>query len=104
VSAYPTPIEDANLAAIRACNLDGFSDHTRHILTGALAVAAGARILEVHFCLPDTRDDNPDRVVSHEPEALAEYVRLTRLAAVALGDGVKKIQPSERENARFRYV
>ena len=103
VSAYPTPPWEAHLGVIRH-GYDGFSDHTAHVLTGALAVAAGARVLEVHFCLPDTSKTNPDRVVSHEPQALADYIRFARLAAVMLGEGVKTIQPSEEANVRFRYV
>jgi len=54
VSSYPTPQEDAQLGAIeviqKATGLTtGYSDHTREIGTGALAVAAGACILEKHL-------------------------------------------------------
>ena len=109
VSAYPTPLADVNLAYLGATRMFhpailGFSDHTAHVLTGALAVAAGACVLEVHFCLRDTSPTNPDRVVSHEPAALAEYIRFARLAATMLGDGIKKVQPSEEANVKFRYV
>ena len=104
VSAYPAPLDELNLAAIREVPLDGLSDHSRRIMTGAFAVCAGARILEVHFCLPETAADHPDRCVSHEPDALKEYVRLARMAGHAMGDGVKRIMPSERENVRHRYV
>lgn len=110
VSAYPTPILDANLSVLwNREDLDGnayytgFSDHTRKVMMGALAVAAGAKILEVHFCLSDTAQDNPDRCVSHEPLHLAEYVRLARLAAVAMGDGIKRVMESEKPYLRHRY-
>jgi len=104
VSAYPTPMADCNLAAIRAEDLDGFSDHTCNTITGALAVAAGAKVLEVHFALTETNPKNPDRVVSLMPWELQSYIAGARLAALALGDGVKKIMPSEAANVRHRYV
>jgi sialic acid synthase SpsE len=104
VSAYPTPLEDVNLGAITRYRFDGFSDHTRRVEMGALAVAAGARILEVHFCLPETSERNPDRCVSHEPADLAEYIAQARTAALIVGDGVKRVMKSEAPNERFRYV
>lgn len=104
VSAYPTPPEDVNLGAIARYRFDGFSDHTKRIWMGGLAVAAGARMLEVHYCLPETAASNVDRVVSHEPGALAAYIAQARQAAVVVGDGVKRIMPSEEASVRFRYV
>jgi N-acetylneuraminate synthase/N,N'-diacetyllegionaminate synthase len=38
----------------------GLSDHTTSTLTGALAVAAGATIVEKHIRLHDTSQDCPD--------------------------------------------
>ncbi len=104
VSAYPTPISDANLAAIwtlgkRFSTRVGFSDHTTSTLTGAFAVAAGARVLEKHFTL-DASAVGPDHAVSLEPAALAEYVRLTRCAYDALGDGRLGVQQIEAEVRR----
>jgi sialic acid synthase SpsE len=111
VSAYPTPLEDVNLAVLwdrdqyeDTAAYQGFSDHTKKVMMGALAVAAGARILEVHFCLPETSKDNADRCVSHEPDALREYIALARKAAIAMGDGVKRVMPSEEKFVRFRYA
>jgi sialic acid synthase SpsE len=110
VSAYPTPFEEANLLAIRGLwTLDdtieiGYSDHTANPLTGALAVAAGAKVLEVHFRLDDTPPDNPDYMVSHTPAGLRSYIWLARRAAEAMGDGVKKVQPSEAKNVKHRYA
>jgi N,N'-diacetyllegionaminate synthase len=73
VSRYPCPIYEVRLEAIRGCkytdygrrmtwlpNCDGLSDHTANVLTGAAAVAAGARIIEAHIRLDDTSPDNPD--------------------------------------------
>ena len=56
VSAYPTPVEEANLATIGelARRLDcviGLSDHTPDTTVATAAVALGAQIIEKHFCL-----------------------------------------------------
>lgn len=104
VSAYPTPLEEANLSAIREIALDGWSDHTANPLTGAFAVCAGARILETHFRLDTTEPTNPDYRVSHSPAGLTNYVWLARQAAKALGDGVKRVMPSEASMVKHRYV
>lgn len=104
VSAYPTPLDETNLGVISRLDFDGFSDHTANPLTGAIAVAAGARVLEVHYCHPDTAKDNPDRCVSLEPGALQSYIWLARRAALMMGDGNKRVMPSEQANVRYRYV
>jgi sialic acid synthase SpsE len=104
VSAYPAPLEEANLGVIARYGLDGWSDHTANPLTGALAVAAGARILEVHFRLDETEPTNPDYVVSLSPGGLRSYIWLARRAAEAMGDGIKRCMPSEERNRRHRYV
>jgi sialic acid synthase SpsE len=76
VSKYPTPLEQLQLRRFRPVAedqgyvdypsnrvtypFDGLSDHTANVLTGAAAVAAGARIIEAHIRLDDTSPDNPD--------------------------------------------
>lgn len=102
VSAYPTPIDQANLSVVRDIVIAGYSDHTRHVLTGALAVAAGAHILEVHFRLDSTYAKNPDFGTALTPAELGEYVANVRLAERMLGDGVKRPQPAEAEMMRYR--
>lgn len=107
VSAYPCPVEQASLAVLRANpyddrRIDGFSDHTRHPWTGALAVAAGATIVEFHARLDDTDPTNADYAVSRTPEEAADYVRHIRLAETMMGTGVKEPQPSEVSMMRYR--
>jgi N,N'-diacetyllegionaminate synthase len=104
VSGYPTPLEQVNLTVLRRWWCDGFSDHTANPLTGALAVAAGAKVLEVHFRLDETATDNPDYPVSLSPGGLRSYIYLARRAAEAMGDGIKRVMPSEEKNRRHRYV
>lgn len=102
VSAYPCPVEEANLGAIEPH--EGYSDHTRMVLTGALAVAAGADYLEVHFRLNTTSESCPDYPVSLSPAELKNYIRWARVAYQMRGTGEKVIQPSERPNLAHRVV
>lgn len=83
VSKYPCPPYELNLHNIK--DFWGLSDHTRHPLTGALAVAAGAEIVETHFRLNDTTPECPDYVVARSPEELHIYIRNIKEAEVLLG-------------------
>jgi N,N'-diacetyllegionaminate synthase len=102
VSAYPTPLDQANVGVAYGAIYDGYSDHTHNVLTGALAVAAGAKIIEVHFRLDDTDPENPDYATALSPGQLKDYVYLIRQAEVMLGDGVKKPQPAEEAMMAYR--
>lgn len=104
VSAYPAPIEEANLARIRAAGLDGFSDHTCHVLTGALAVAAGARFIEVHIRDWATDRGNPDFGTALDPAEFRYYVDHIREAERMLGDGERRVAPSEAAMACYRVT
>jgi sialic acid synthase SpsE len=109
-AAYPCPLSSVNLRVLQmrftcAGNprvFQGFSDHTGDTLTGALAVAAGAEIIEVHFRLDETRKDNPDYLHSHSPNRLVEYVMNVRKTEIMLGDGVKKIEDCEKPLLKHR--
>ena len=107
VSAYPCPAEQIGLAAIRheswgGPRLTGLSDHTRHPWTGALAVAAGAKIVEFHIRLDDTDPSNSDYAVARSPEEARVYVENIRTAEAMLGDGLRGIQPCEEPMLRYR--
>ena len=102
VSAYPTPTEDVNLRAMDTLAevVDGpvgFSDHTTDVETPALAVAAGADIVEKHFTLDSTLP-GPDHEASLEPDELDRAVSLARTAAQARGSGEKQPTEAEQEN------
>lgn len=96
VAAYPVPMAEANLAVIEEIDAVGYSDHTGHALAGALAVASGARILEVHVRLDGTPQECPDYGHSLLPDLLRYYVAAAHECAQLLGDGVKRIMPCER--------
>jgi len=100
VSAYPTPAEQANLAAMATlrdrydCPI-GYSDHTSGNKVAVLAVAAGARIIEKHFTLDNNYSDFRDHQLSADPVAMADLVREIRMAETILGTGEKIPQPCE---------
>ena len=104
VTAYPAPMRDVNLRAMetmrRAFGLDvGYSDHTTGIEAPIAAVALGASVIEKHFTI-DRALPGPDHKASLEPAELAAMVSAIRNVELALGDGVKRMMPCERRNAR----
>jgi N,N'-diacetyllegionaminate synthase len=80
---YPTGMEKLRWKDSQLYVYDGFSDHTRNVLTGALAVAAGARIIEAHF-QPWNVPEHPDTCVSLTPSELWRYVKNIREAELAV--------------------
>jgi N,N'-diacetyllegionaminate synthase len=106
VSAYPAPADAIGLRVFHneewRDSFAGLSDHSRHPWMGALAVAAGAQILETHIRLDTTPESNPDYATAFTPEEFAEYVRNVRFAEAAMGSGEKRMQACEAEMARYR--
>jgi sialic acid synthase SpsE len=102
VSAYPTPMSEMNLAAIWRYSLDGFSDHSRLLQAGGLAVAAGARIVETHVRPEGADPEGADYAHSFTPSELAQYVTNIRRAEEMMGTGFKRCQPSEESMRRYR--
>ncbi|WP_245953718.1 N-acetylneuraminate synthase family protein [Arthrobacter silvisoli] len=103
VSAYPAPLEEANLRAIPALREEfgvevGWSDHTPGAVTAIAATALGSTLLEKHITTDKTRN-GPDHSASLERDEFAFYVRSVREAQAALGDGRKRRMPSEEANA-----
>ena len=83
-NAYPTPIEDVGIDIVRQLSQDhrykwGLSDHTESPFTPALAVVAGAQIIEKHFTL-DKQLPGPDHHFALEPNELNEMVKHIRFA------------------------
>jgi len=99
---YPTPFEDVNLSALNTLRREfgfpvGYSDHTTGIEVAIAAVALGAVVIEKHFTL-DRSMEGPDHRASIEPDELAAMIRAIRNVEVAIGDGVKRVTPSECGN------
>ena len=99
---YPTPFSDVNLRAMQTmrdkfdCKV-GYSDHTLGIDVPIAAVAMGAEIIEKHFTL-DKNMEGPDHKASLEPRELKAMVQAIRNVEKAMGDGVKRVSASEKDN------
>jgi N-acetylneuraminate synthase len=101
-SEYPSPPQDANLAAMQTMRIAfklpiGLSDHSVGITIPIAAVACGATIIEKHFTLDRTRP-GPDHAASLEPLELTAMVSAIRDVERARGDGIKRPTPSEAKN------
>ncbi len=99
---YPAPLSDINLLAMQTLakefkTIVGYSDHTEGILVPALAVAAGASVIEKHFTY-DKNADGPDHKASLNPKELKEMVQLIRKTEMILGNPIKKPSSIESKN------
>jgi N,N'-diacetyllegionaminate synthase len=107
VSAYPSALEDTNLAFLKTLRCAfgtevGFSDHTLGREAACVAVALGATWIEKHFTTDHTLD-GLDHKHAMEPGVFAEYVKAIRATEAALKPKVVKIGPAEaytRQRAR----
>lgn len=99
---YPVPMEDVNLLAMKTVSdsfghPSGYSDHTLGIEVPIAAATLGASIIEKHFTL--SRDmEGPDHKASLEPGELADMVKAIKNIKTALGNGVKEVKESEKQN------
>lgn len=105
VSQYPAVYEDMNLKCIKTLRdafhcIIGLSDHTTDSLSSMMAVSLGVSIIEKHITM-DRKSFGPDHPFSLEPKQLKEFVVAIRNAEIILGDGIKKVCPSERENHKI---
>jgi N-acetylneuraminate synthase len=102
VVSYPSPIEEANLRVLDTIRNKfqlnvGYSDHSPGDLVPLASVANGACVIEKHFTLNRT-DNGPDHAVALDPDGFSKMVKNIRLLESALGDGIKKPMPSEKDN------
>ena len=101
---YPCPYDEVNLRAMLTlkeafkCQV-GYSDHTMGTEIPVAAVAMGAEIIEKHFTLDRTME-GPDHKASLEPAELKLMVEEIRHIEAGLGDGIKRPNKSEAENAK----
>ena len=111
-SSYPMKPEEANLRCIQTlknefgCNV-GYSGHeSGSYLISVTAVLMGATSIERHITLDRTMYGS-DHAASLQREGLCRMIRDIRQLDTILGDGVKKVWPSEipkleRLRANFR--
>ena len=77
----------------------GYSDHTDGIDISLAAVALGATVIEKHITL-DRNMTGPDHSASIEPDLLKLMVSSIRRIETAIGNGLKRLTPSEKKNIR----
>jgi sialic acid synthase len=99
-ASYPLQPAEANLACLLTLRarypetVVGFSSHAPGIVLSLVAYALGARILEHHFTL-NRASKGTDHAFSLEPKALAQLVEDLDKVRQAMGDGIKRVYPSE---------
>lgn len=110
-SAYPAPIEDANLLTLPdmksrfGCKV-GLSDHSEGSTVPMTAVALGAEVVEKHFII-DRSIGGPDAAFSMNAEEFAKMVQDVRNVEKALGSVYYPTDPEiikGREFSRSLYV
>ncbi len=88
-SAYPAPVEEANVMMIRDLTerfgvKAGLSDHTIGAMVPVLAVANGAVMIEKHFIL-NKQIESEDASFSMDENEFRDMVQKVRLAEAAMG-------------------
>lgn len=110
-SAYPAPIEEANLLTLPdmksrfGCKV-GLSDHSEGSTVPMTAVALGAEVVEKHFII-DRSIGGPDAAFSMNAEEFAKMVQDVRNVEKALGAVYYPTDPEiikGREFSRSLYV
>jgi len=84
ISKYPTPHDELALRHLRGNPFRvGLSSHCVSTIAPAVAVGAGAEMIEQHITL-DRNQDGPDHCASLEPQEFAEMVKNVREAEAML--------------------
>tara|TARA_B100000575_G_C23113824_1_gene643681 strand:- start:194 stop:1246 length:1053 start_codon:yes stop_codon:yes gene_type:complete len=99
---YPSELSESNLRVIKTYKqklncIVGYSDHTPNLVNPIAATALGAKVIEKHFTINRTLP-GPDHRMSLEPEELINTVKLVRDTELALGNSIKEVLESEKEN------
>lgn len=89
-SAYPAPVEEANVIMIRDLAerfgvKSGLSDHTIGAMVPVLAVANGATMIEKHFIL-NKQIESEDASFSMDENEFRDMAQKVRLAEAAMGE------------------
>lgn len=98
---YPSDHRDMNLSVVQTYlsefpeTVVGLSDHDNGIAMALVAYVLGARVVEKHFTL-NRAWKGTDHAFSLEPEGMRKLVRDLHRAAIAMGDGVKRVYDKEK--------
>jgi N-acetylneuraminate synthase len=98
-STYPSQYEELNLRVIPMLRERygvpvGYSGHETGLASSVAAAAMGACIMERHITL-DRAMWGSDQAASLEPNGINRLVRDIRLVETSMGDGIKRVVPSE---------
>ena len=101
ITQYPSPIEEANLEVLttykKKFSLNvGYSDHSPGSLVMLSSVVLGSCVVEKHFT-DNEKLKGPDHPHSMNPNQFAKMVNDIRLIESAKGNGIKKVEKSEKE-------
>ncbi len=104
-SAYPAPLEEANLLTIsdipkRFDVIVGFSDHTLGTTSPIVAVSLGAKVIEKHFIL-DSSLGGPDAAFSLDPETFTQMVQAVRDTEKLLGKADYTLTDKAKKSKAF---
>ena len=107
-SAYPAPLEDANLITMQDIKKRfgvevGFSDHTLGIIAPIVAVSLGAKVIEKHFIL-DKSIGGPDADFSLDKQEFSQMVKVVRDTEKLLGKVSYEVKETSRQFSRSLYV
>jgi pseudaminic acid synthase len=104
-SAYPAPLEEANLKMIPNIAetfdvVSGFSDHTLGITAPIAAVTLGAKVIEKHFIL-DKSIGGPDADFSLDKEEFRAMIQAVRDTEKLLGKIDYSLTEKKKHSRRF---
>ena len=100
VSAYPTPINQANVMSMNFLKkkfktIVGYSNHVLGDEACLAAVALGASVVEVHFTDNKKNRKFHDHALSFEPKELKDFIKKAKAIKTSLGSMNKIRQNSE---------
>jgi len=104
-SAYPAPLEHANLKTIPNLAetfgvVSGFSDHTLGTTAPVVAVTLGARVIEKHFIL-DKSIGGADAEFSLNKEEFAQMVQAVRDTEKLIGNIDYRMTDAKKKSRQF---
>ncbi|UTJ06366.1 pseudaminic acid synthase [Arcobacter roscoffensis] len=104
-SAYPAPLDDANLLTIPNMKSTfsvevGFSDHTIGSTAPIVATTLGAKVIEKHFIL-DKSIGGPDSEFSMEKEDFSKMIKEIRNTEKLLGKVDYKLTEKRKKSRTF---
>ena len=104
-SAYPAPLEEANLSMIPNLAqtfgvISGFSDHTLGSIAPIVATTLGAKVIEKHFIL-DKSIGGADADFSMDKEEFKEMIQAVRATEKLLGKVDYSMTLKKKQSRRF---